>query len=67
MLGQLGGHGMNSGRTIFAQLLDYLPYTILQILSVSLFEKTPILRALSNPPRQFGEAVDHNQLELFNI
>ena len=25
MLGQLGGHGMNSGRTIFAQLLDYLP------------------------------------------
>ena len=47
--------------------LDMSLYTILQILSVSLFEKTPILRALSNPPRQFGEGVDHNQLELFNI
>jgi hypothetical protein len=47
--------------------LDTSLYTIFQILSVSLFEKTPILRALSNPPRQFGEAVDHNQLELFNI
>ena len=47
--------------------LDLSLYTILQILSVSLFEKTPILRALSNPPRQFGEGVNHNQLELFNI
>jgi Domain of unknown function (DUF4372)/Transposase DDE domain len=47
--------------------LDMSLYTILQILSVSLFEKTPILRALSNPPRQFGEGVNHNQLELFNI
>jgi len=47
--------------------LDMSLYTILQILSVSLFEKTPILRALSNPPRQFGEGVDYNQLELFNI
>ena len=84
---------MNSGRTIFAQLLesifpctsttvcayvlvaivkkrlnlDMSLYTILQILSVSLFEKTPILRALSNPPRQFREGVNHNLLELFNI
>jgi len=47
--------------------LDLSLYTILQILSVSLFEKTSILRALSNPPRQFGEGVNHNQLELFNI
>jgi hypothetical protein len=47
--------------------LDMSLYTILQILSVSLFEKTPILRALSNPPRQFREGVNHNQLELFNI
>jgi len=47
--------------------LDMSLYTILQILSVSLFEKTPILRALSHPPRQFGEGVNHNQLELFNI
>jgi hypothetical protein len=47
--------------------LDLSLYTILQILSVSLFEKTPILRALSSAPRQFGEGVNHNQLELFNI
>ena len=42
-------------------------YTILQILSVSLFEKTPILRAFSKPAQQIVEDVNHNQLELFNI
>jgi len=47
--------------------LDMTLYTILQILSVSLFEKTPILQAFSRPPRQIVEAVNHNQLELFDI
>lgn len=31
--------------------LDLSLYTILQILSLTLFEKTPILQALSQPPR----------------
>ncbi len=47
--------------------LDLSIYTILQILSVSLFEKRPILQAFSDPPRHIVEDVDHNQLELFNI
>ncbi len=47
--------------------LDLSLYTILQILSVSLFEKTPILRAFSDLPHQFVEDANHNQLELFNI
>jgi hypothetical protein len=47
--------------------LDLSLYTILQILSVSLFEKTPILQAFSSPPRQIIEDANHNQLELFDI
>ncbi len=47
--------------------LDMSLYTILQILSVSLFEKTPIFQAFSKPERQILESVSHNQLELFNI
>ena len=42
-------------------------YTILQVLSVSLFEKTPINRAflLAEPP--YGEDAKHNQLILFEF
>jgi hypothetical protein len=47
--------------------LDISLYTILQILSVSLFEKTPILQAFSEPQRQIVESEDHNQLKLFEI
>ena len=47
--------------------LDLSLYTILQILSISLFEKRPILQAFSDPPRHIVEDIDHNQLELFNI
>jgi hypothetical protein len=47
--------------------LDMSLYTILQILSVSLFEKTPILQAFSRPKPQIVESVNHNQLQLFNI
>lgn len=41
-------------------------YTILQILSVSLFEKKPILSALVPPKYTKQDSVNNNQLELFN-
>ena len=40
-------------------------YTILQILSVTLFEKTPILQALSDIDYEEPNADNHNQLNLF--
>src|SRR3990167_9035001 len=40
-------------------------YTILQILSVTLFEKTPILQALSDIDYEEPIADNHNQLNLF--
>ena len=40
---------------------------ILQILSISLFEKTPIPEALSLPKPGFGETTSHNQLPLFDF
>ena len=46
--------------------LDKSLYTILQILSVTLFEKTPILQALSYADYRFLEGDDCNQLNLFN-
>ena len=42
-------------------------YTILQILSVSLFEKTPILQAFSADDVANEEHEPCNQLELFNF
>jgi len=42
-------------------------YTILQILSISLFEKMPILRALEEASSQIEGGQIGNQLELFNI
>jgi hypothetical protein len=44
--------------------LDRSLYTILQILSVTLFEKTPILQALSYIDYEEPEGNDHNQLNL---
>jgi len=44
---------------------DQSLYTILQILSVTLFEKTSILEALSNVPLQELKGVTSNQLNLF--
>jgi len=41
-------------------------YTILQILSVALFEKTPILQALSQLLYNIAEEADRNQLNLFD-
>jgi len=46
--------------------LEASPYTILQILSVTLFEKTPILQALSGADYQTSEQDLSNQLTLFN-
>jgi len=46
--------------------LDLSLYTILQILSVTLFEKTPILEALSIIQPQELKGVPYNQLTLFD-
>jgi len=46
--------------------LDQSLYTILQILSVTLFEKTPILTALSNTDYTIYGQHPNNQLELFS-
>ena len=46
--------------------LDLSLYTILQILSVTLFEKTPILEALSIIQPQESNGVPRNQLTLFD-
>ncbi len=47
-------------------LLDELSlYTILQVLSVSLFEKKPILQALTSPPYVNEQDRSAKQLELF--
>jgi hypothetical protein len=40
-------------------------YTILQILSVTVFEKMPILQMLTNYDYNFNEPLSHNQLNLF--
>jgi Domain of unknown function (DUF4372)/Transposase DDE domain len=40
---------------------------ILQILSISLFEKTPVFEALSLPRPGSGETASHNQLPLFDF
>jgi len=42
-------------------------YTILQILSVHLFEKIPISRAISNIDYMASEGDDRNQLKLFDL
>jgi hypothetical protein len=47
--------------------LDASLYTILQILSVSLFEKTHILQALSNLQPESEDSQILNQLNLFNL
>ena len=47
--------------------LEYTPYTILQILSVSLFEKVPMIQALTNSDHRFDDTLDDNQLNLFNL
>jgi hypothetical protein len=45
--------------------LDASLYTLLQILSLTLFEKMPILQALSQEPPRPEQEQDGNQLNLF--
>jgi len=45
--------------------LEHSLYTILQVLSVTLFEKRPIREVLSNPPMIDEEIVDCDQFPLF--
>ena len=47
--------------------LEYTPYTILQILSVSLFEKVPMVQALTSSDHTFHDNLVDNQLNLFNL
>ena len=47
--------------------LDKSLYTILQILSVTLFEKTPILRAFSDDADRIRQAPSDNQMTLFTL
>ena len=47
--------------------LTHSPYTILQIMSITLFEKTPNLQALSVNARFFPMTDDENQLHLQGI
>jgi len=47
--------------------IDLSLYTILQILSVTLFEKTPILEALSLPNYTIVDTQNRNQLMLFDL
>ena len=47
--------------------LRYDLYTLLQILSLSLFEKTELERALSHPNAGSEEELSRNQLQLFNF
>jgi len=48
-------------------VLDQSLYTILQVLSLTLFEKRPILEVLSDPMDKYPECDDHNQLSLFDL
>jgi hypothetical protein len=47
--------------------LEQSPYTILQILSLALFEKTPILQVLSQQNYRESEQVASAQLTLFDL
>lgn len=47
--------------------LDLSLYKILQILSVTVFEKSPILQAFADMQRQFQEPYADNQLNLFDF
>ena len=47
--------------------LEYDLYTLLQILSLSLFEKTELERALSKPDSGSTDELFRNQLQLFNF
>jgi IS4 transposase len=47
--------------------LDVSLYKLLQVLSLTLFEKMPISAAVFDDASQFDEIPDRNQLQLFNL
>ena len=47
--------------------LEVSLYTLLQVFSVTAFEKMPIQSAISAPRGQFDDTEDSNQLELFTF
>jgi len=47
--------------------LPRTPYEILQILSVTLFEKTPLFEALASPNYQIEDTTIRNQMMLFDL
>ena len=47
--------------------LEVSLYTLLQVLSVTVFEKMPIQSAILATPDRFNGAEDSNQLELFTF
>ncbi len=48
-------------------VLDVGLYKLLQILSVTIFEKTPISTAVLDVGSQFNDIDDGNQLQLFDL
>ena len=42
-------------------------YTLLQVFSVTVFEKMPIQSAIFSAPSRVGDVKDNNQLELFTF
>ena len=47
--------------------LKHSLYTILQILSTSLFEKTPVQLVFQRYENEMSNSIDSNQLTLFDI
>ena len=47
--------------------LDRSLYEILQVLSVSLFEKAPVFEVLTSPNHTTNEPIRSNQLTLFDL
>jgi len=47
--------------------LEVSLYTLLQVFSVTVFEKMPIQSAIVAAPDRFDDATDSNQLELFTF
>ena len=59
---------MNKGKTIFAQLkLDHSIYTLLQIFSLSLFEKVPVNELLTIDNCKTNFQIDDKQMRLFDL
>jgi len=60
--------GYNLLRVVKKELkLDRSLYEILQVLSVSLFEKAPVFEVLTSPNHTTNEPIRSNQLTLFDL